>query len=224
MDQEPHPYGALSDAQPGLPQQPPAVRRRRVPRVAIVAGITAFFGLGGAGLAFATGGGGGTPSASFSSASSSTSTSLPEKPHARFGWAGPGMGGMGMVGGGKVIHGEYTVQDGSTYRTVTVQSGQVTSVSSSSITVLSPDGVSETYQVEPTTVVDSQAGGISSVAAKDQVRLQGLLQSGKRTAANIVDVTKVGDSHQGFGMGHPHGPGTPPGPGTPAGPAQGATA
>ncbi len=217
MDQDPHPYGALSDPQPSQPEQPPAPRSRRVPRMAIGAGITAFLGLGGAGLAFATGGGGGTPAASFSS-SASTSTTVAQHHHGRFGWGGPAMPAMGMAGGRNVIHGEYTIQDGSTFRTITVQSGQVTSVSPTSITVVSPDGVSETYQVQPSTVVDSQAGGISSVAAKDQVRLQGLLQSGKRTATNIVDVTKVGDSRQGFGLGHPHGPGMP------TAPAQGAPA
>ncbi len=216
MDQDPHPYGALSDPQPTQPEQPPAPRRRRVPRMAIGAGITAFLALGGAGLAFATGGGSGTPAASFSSSSSSTtSTTVPEHPHARF---DPHKPAMGMRGGRNVIHGEYTIQEGSTFRTITVQSGQVTAVSPTSITVVSPDGVSETYQVQTSTVVDSQTGGISSVAPKDQVRLQGLLQSGKRTATNIVDVTKVGDSRQGFGLGHPHGPGMP------TAPAQGAPA
>jgi hypothetical protein len=185
--------------------------------------VTAFLGLGGAGLAFAVGGGGGTPSASLSASSSTSSTTLPAD-HPRIGKGmrpfGPGFGGHGGV-----VHGQFTIRSGSSYKTVSVQTGQVTSVSTGSITVASPDGFTQTYTVEASTIVDSQAGGISAVAKNDTVHLEGVVQGGKTTATDIVDVTKIGASRQGFGFGS--GPGGPargfdgPGPagGGPAGPS-----
>jgi hypothetical protein len=110
----------------------------------------------------------------------------------------------------------------------------VTDVSSSSLTVKSSDGYTHTYKVVPTTVVDSQAGGISSVAKNDQVDLLATPQNGSDTATNIVDRTKVGASRQGFGFGRAKpapAPGGAPGSsnssanfgGFPGGPAPGAS-
>lgn len=208
MDQDPHPYGAL-----GSPPPPRGRRRRRVPRVAIAAGVTALLGLGGAGLAFGAGGGGGAPAASLSSSSSSSpgAGSVPKRPHVHPGRAGRLMPRLGAPGG-RVLHAEYTVRDGTTFRTVTIQLGRVTSVSPTSITVLSADGYSRTYAIQPSTVVDSQNDGISSVAVKDQVRLQGLLQGSKRIATEITDVTKVGQSRHAFGLTRPPAPGPVPAP------------
>jgi hypothetical protein len=105
---------------------------------------------------------------------------------------------------GGAVHGQATVPNGSGgYRTVEFQVGKATSVSSSSITVSSADGFAHTYAVVPSSVVDSQAGGISTVAKGDQVRVIGSTESGKDTAVNIVDTTKVGNSRKGFGFGGP---------------------
>jgi hypothetical protein len=215
------PYDQLGGA--GSPAGPP---RRRVPKVAVAVGLTALFGLGGAGAALALDGGSSTPSGALSSSSSSSSsTSLPPaKGHPPMGM---GRGGLKGLGGG-VIHGEYTVKNGSTYQTLDEQVGTVQSVSKTSISVRSADGFTQTYVVESSTVVDAQADGISTVTAGDTVRVEALVQETNnpptRTATNIVDVTKIGSSRKGFGLGMgpgqygggPNGHPVPAGPGTPA--------
>ena len=113
-------------------------------------------------------------------------------------FGGPGM--AGRFGMGPVVHGQYTVKSGSSYKTVEVQVGTVTAVSSTSITVKSSDNYEHTYAVDAATVVDSQAGGISSVQDGDQVRLAATSQGGKDTAVDIRDLTKIGSSRTHFGF------------------------
>lgn len=218
MDNGPHPYEHLDDPAPD--EAPAAPKQRRVPRVAVAAGLTVFLALAGAGLAFATSGGGGSATPLSSSGSSST-TSVPGK-HGRpamraGGFAGRGFGAFGGLGGfgggGSIVHAQYTEKDGSGYRTMDYQSGQVTSVSSSSITVKSSDGYTATYAVQPTTVVDSQSGGISAVDTNDAVVVTAVVDNSTATATNLVDTTKVGASRQSFGFGPANGSkmrGTPP--------------
>jgi hypothetical protein len=187
----------------------------------VALGLTLFLGLAGAGVAFAIGGGGGHPAASLSSSStSSPSTSVPAGKHVH---PGPGMRPFFGPGGGGVVHGVYTVPNGSGFRTLAEQTGQVTAVSATSLTVKSADGFAQPYTVEPSTVVDSQAGGISTVAKGDTVRVQATVSGAKQTAINIVDVTKIGSSRQGFGFGSApakgsNWPGPPIGDGGPGGP------
>jgi hypothetical protein len=171
-------------------------------KIAVTVGLSAFLGLAGAGVAFAVSGG--SPA---TGSSSSTSTSLPAKgPHGRPG--GP-LGSMGIGGG--VVHGRYTVKSGAGYKTIDVQVGSVSAVTPTSVTVVSSDGFSATYVVQASTVVDSQAGGISSVAKTDQVRIEGLVSGNNTTATSIIDITKIGASRKGFGLpeGGPMGPGGP---------------
>ena len=217
MDEQPSPYHPA-------PEAGPPVAPRRVPRVAIAVGLTALFGLGGAGLAFATGGGGVTGPSLSASSSTSTPAAPPVKgPHGngrgpamRFGGAFGGPGGFG----GQVVHAEYTVKDGSSYKTYAEQVGQVVHVSPTSITVTSadgsPNGFTQTYAVESSTVVDSQAGGISAVAGKDTVRIEALVSGTTETATNIVDTTKIGASRKGFGYPAPPADGPEDAPGVPA--------
>ena len=202
---------------------PPAAPtpRRGVPRVAVVVGLTTFLGLAGAGVAFAVGGGGAAP-ASLSASSSTSSTSNPKGPDGHPGMRmGPaaGLGGLGGPGGA-VVHGIYTIKSGSSYKTVAEQVGQVTAVSTTSLTVKSTDGFVQVYVVQSSTVVDSQAGGISSVANGDTVRVEALVAGETQTATNIIDTTKIGASRQGFGFGAGHpkgGPGeAPASPSTPS--------
>jgi hypothetical protein len=176
----------------------------------LAGGLATGLALGGAGLAFAA-------TSSTSSPPSSTPTTAPAG-QPRFGgpggfkaFAGPGglraFGGLGGVGG--VVHGQVTVRNkNGGYQTVDVQTGKASPVGSSSITVTSPDGYTHTYVVSSTTVVDAQRDGIASIASGDQVSVVATTVSGKDTATNIVDITKVGASHKGFGFG----PGTEPGP------------
>ena len=143
------------------------------------------------------------------------------KPAMRFGGAVGGPGGFG----GQVVHAEYTVKDGTTYKTYAEQVGQVVTVSKTSITVKSDDGFTQTYTVQSSTVVDSQADGIGAVAGTDTVRIEALVAGTTQTATNIVDTTKIGSSRKGFGYPTPaagadgYGPGGPDGP-APSGPAQ----
>ena len=113
--------------------------------------------------------------------------------------------------GGDVVHGQYTVKSGTAYKAVDVQLGTVSAVSQTSITVVSSDGFSATYAVQPSTVVDSQAGGISSVAKNDQVRIEALVSGNSTTATSVSDITKIGASRKGFGLpaGGRMGPGGP---------------
>jgi hypothetical protein len=227
MSYEPNPYVE--------PEQMPKPTRRfgRLPRAALTGGVAVGLALGGAGLAFAASGGGSSPSQvpAGATAASPPSTSVPGpapkvgkprfgRPFGPGGFAAGGLGGMAGLGGlGKVVHGQATVRSGTGYKTVEFQLGQVTSVSSNSITVRSPDGYTHTYSVLPTTVVDAQAGGISSVAGKDQVQIISNQASGKDTATNVLDTTKLKSSRTSFGFGSgPNGPRLPGagGPGSPA--------
>lgn len=186
---------------------PAPAPRRRIPRIAAGAGITAFLALAGAGLAFAVGGGS-TQGAALSSSSSSSSASTPKSPPAARHHPGR-MHRMGFAlkgPGGAIVHGLFTVRNGSGYVTVAVQRGKVRAVSPTSITVQSLDGYKYTYTVEKSTVVDPQSGGISAVVSGDEVVVRALVQGkSKETATAIADLTKIGASRAGFGF-RPAGP------------------
>ncbi|MDE3204695.1 MAG: hypothetical protein KGQ66_10775 [Acidobacteriota bacterium] len=182
---------------------------RRRPRVAVAAGVVAVVGLGGAGLALASSGGShGAASLASSSSTTPPTSSASNSPAVT---PGPGLAGPMGAGRGGVLHGQYTIAHGTSYETIDEQVGSVDTVSSSSITVVSPDGFKATYSVDASTVVDSQAGGISAVLAKDNVRIEALVKGNSSVATEIVDVTKIGSSRQGFGL--PGGPGGGWGPG-----------
>lgn len=216
----------LTPDQPHMPTPGKTRRLGRVPRALMVGGLTVGLALGGAGIAFAATSGSSTPS------SSTPGTTTPAKPatgpgpmHRGFKGFGPGgpggtfgFGGLGGIGGlGRVLHGSFTTPaSGGGYKTVEVQVGKVTAVGQGSITVKSADGYSDTYVVTSSTVVDAQRDGISSVKTGDQVQVLATKASGKDTAANVVDTTKVGASRKSFGFG--------PRPAPPAAPAPPTTA
>lgn len=236
MDQPTNPYGGPLEPE----WTPPPAREpgpmRRMSRVALGVGLAAFLGMAGAGVAFAVGGGSSTSTGSGSSNGSATPPkgTAPAHPGRRLGGpAGHGMGILGMgPGRGRVLHAQYTVEvpasagSGSsstpTYKTIVVQVGKaVVSSSHDSITVTSADHYAQTYMVVPSTIVDAQANGISTIANGDTVRIEGIVtgattQSGLGEtveATNIVDTTKIGASRQGFGLARPGGPlggGAPP--------------
>ena len=156
---------------------------------------------------------------SLMSGTSSTSTpAVPAAPPAGrhgMGRFGPG-GGPGLMGGG-MVHGVFTVRNGTGYRVVEVQTGVVQpGNTSASLTVKSDDGYSQSYTVQPSTVVNSQAGGISTVKSGDRVRVQAVQQGSGYTATDVIDMTQIGSSHQGFGFDPP---GPPAGAGTGSAPA-----
>lgn len=188
---------------------PPEPPRRRLPRAVLAGGLAAGLALGGAGIAYAASSSGGSSpaNAAASGPTSTTPSTLPNgKSPGHPGRSGMKEGGFGLPGlgfpglRGRVLYGQATIQqpDGTT-KTVEYQSGSVSSVSGSSIT-LSTGSYTHTYKVDPSTVVDAQAGGISTVAKGDQVRLLATQQGGTDTAVNIVDVTKIQSSRSGFGF------------------------
>ncbi|MGH9055327.1 MAG: hypothetical protein ACRDYY_05600 [Acidimicrobiales bacterium] len=175
---------------------PAAARLGRLSKLALVSGASVGLALGGAGIAYAAGSG--------ASATSPSSPSSPASPGGHTGHPGRhAMGGLGGLGG-RVLHGQATVRTpAGTDKTAEIQVGVVSGVTTTSITVKSSDGYTHTYDVVPTTVVDSQAGGISSVSNGDTVRVIATTDNGEDTATNVADATKLRASRAGFGFAPP---------------------
>jgi hypothetical protein len=201
----------------------PARRSRRTPAL-IAGGLVAGFFLAGLGVAFAqTGSSPTTPTIPVSPvpppagqivpapAPAQGSTPAPGPHFGRGGHGdhgGPfggklfgfgGFGGFGRFGG---LHGEFTIRkpDGNGFQTVATQTGEVTAVSPSSITVKSEDGFSRTYSVDENTLVGSGRDGIGTVKTGDTVHIAGVVDGGKAQAAAILDSTQLGKlgDHWGF--------------------------
>lgn len=179
---------------------PPRRRPRLVPVLA-VAVIALAAGGGVAYLALHSGGTASTVASSQGAANSpgpSPSASAPSD-HKR----GPGrfFGGFGFGGS---IHGQITVpKPGGGYQTLDVQTGTVTAVSSSSITVKSADGYSKTYVVSSSTDVNAHAA-IGTVKKGDTVALTATVAGSKATADSIFDFASIrsGGEHFNFPFGH----------------------
>jgi hypothetical protein len=172
-------------------------------RLVMAGGLAAGLALGGAGISFAA-------SSNSSSSSTTTPPNTPVKPgHGPrgFGPGLPGLGGFGRFGGlGQVVHGQATVRTPKgTYQTIDFQVGTVKDVSSTSISVNSPDGSSgwnpHNYVVTANTIVNAQRDGISTVKAGDQVWVIATESGGTSTATNITDLTQLKNSWAGFGFG-----------------------
>jgi hypothetical protein len=184
------------------PAGPPGKQGRRGSRrVAVLAGVVAAGLLAGAGVAFATTGSPAHPVAAAAAVAPSAAPSrppsqvpmphrLPFRPGSMHGGgfgAGSPFGAGGPFG---VVHGQYVVtKPGGGYQTIDFQTGKVTAVSSTSITLRSPDGYVHSYVVTGSTSVDAQRGGISSVKAGHQVSVQATVGGGAATAARIADLT-----------------------------------
>jgi hypothetical protein len=193
------------DAEAPAPEAPqPPGRRWRWPRTtrsgrATAAGaVVAALAIAGIGVAAAQSG----------SSSTSTPTTVPNpaprfdmpgmpgKPFGRHRFGGPGPGpGLGLGSG--ALHGEFVTRNGTSgFRTVDVQTGQVTEVSTTAITVKSDDGFSKTYAVDTNTLVDAGRDGIGTVKKGDTVNLTAVVTDGKATAMNVNDMTTLGSIRQ----------------------------
>jgi hypothetical protein len=178
----------------------------------VLAGVAVVALLGGAGAALASTGSGspaGSPSAvAASPAPSPTQQGRPGPGGPGFRRFGAGAGFGGLFG---ALHGQFVVaKPGGGYETVDVQSGQVTAVSTTSITLKSADGFSKGYAVASSTVVDAQRDGIGSVKVGNQVTLLASVSGSTATATSITDLTLLPRGHAGFGFGRPSsgGPGS----------------
>jgi hypothetical protein len=169
----------------------------------IIAGVAVAALLGGAGAAVAATHSP-TPAAS-SSALISNPTPTPGQPGApapkfprdRFG-RGPGLG-FGLFG---ALHGQFVIaKSGGGYQTVDVQTGQVTAVSSTSITLKSSDGFTNTYVITSSTLVDAQRDGIGSVKVGNQASVQATVSGSAATAVSLEDLTLLQQERPVFGIG-----------------------
>ena len=168
-------------------------RRGRRVRPLLLSGVAVIALAGGAGVGLAATGSSGASASLTSTTSASPSASASASPaasarahrklaHRRF---------AGIIGG-RILHGQVVVpKSGGGYQTVDVQRGQVTAVSSTSITVKSADGYSATYGVSSSTTVDAQSSGIGSVKVGDRVVLEATLSGGTATASHILDRTEL---------------------------------
>ncbi len=150
--------------------------------------------------------------------SSSGSTATPKGPGGRGGGFGRGFGGgFGGAGfggpGGRVIHGEYTVEGPNGYETLEEQVGTVSAISETdsstntwSLTVTSADKTAITYVVDSGTNVDSGEIGVSAISSGDTVNVTAVLASGTSTAKEINDTTKDQSNEHSWAPSGPTGP------------------
>ena len=201
----------MHDNEPVTPSPEPRPRRFRTPLVA--GAVMAGFFIVGLGVAYAQT----DPSTTTAPATPPNGQIAPDPgqpapgpglgKHLGRGHHGPfgklfGMGGFGGFGRGGALHGEFTIRrpDGNGFQTMAVQTGEVTAVSPSSITVKSEDGFSRTYSVDENTVVGSGRDGIGTVKNGDTVRIAGVVEGGEAKAAAVIDSTSLGKigEHWGF--------------------------
>lgn len=172
----------------------------------IIAGVAVAALLGGAGAAVAA------THTSTPAASSSAVITNPTPSPGLPGSAGPatprfhGFGPMFGLGGGVfgALHGEFvTGKSGGGYETVDVQNGQVTAVSTTSITVKSADGFTKSYAVTSSTIVDAQRDGIGSVKVGNQAAVQATVTGSTATAISIEDLTLLQQARPNSGLATP---------------------
>ena len=134
---------------------------------------------------------------------------------------GRGFGGPGGPGLRGAVHGEFVVPDGTGWRTVAVQRGEVTAVSSTALTVKSKDGYTKTYVLTPKTLVNAGRDGIATVKKGEQVAVAATVKNGTATADHVRDLTLLEEHRDELGPppGGPGGPGGPAPNGTPASPS-----
>jgi hypothetical protein len=178
----------------------------------VLTGVAVAALLGGAGAALAATNSpapGVSPSAvAASPAPSPTPAGRPGAGHGpqsrRFGGFG-GFGGFGLGGGAfGALHGQFVVPKSSGgYQTLDVQSGQVTAVSATSITLKSRDGYTKAYVVASSTAVDAQRDGIGSVKVGNQVSVVATVSGSTATATTVADMTLLQQNRSHFGFGRP---------------------
>lgn len=100
------------------------------------------------------------------------------------------------------VHGQIVLaKPGGGFRTVDFQNGTVTKVDSTSITLKSADGFSQSYPITSSTIVTAGRNGIGSVTSGNSAIVIATVSGSTATAARIIDLTQVLRSHQQFGFG-----------------------
>jgi hypothetical protein len=160
------------------------VRTRIIAAAAVVAGLAA----GATGVALADN----TPTSTVSPTPSASPNADPKgdgaRPKLPKGLRPGGRHGLGKLGGGGALHGEFVVPDGSGgFRTMVVQRGEVTAVSKTEITVVSEDKFSTTYAVTADTLVNAARDGITTIKKGAKVNVAATKVGDKVTAVHIGD-------------------------------------
>ncbi|RSM40291.1 hypothetical protein DMB66_57355 [Actinoplanes sp. ATCC 53533] len=184
----------------GKPRVKIAVAGAIVAAVVATAGITAaVLGTNDGGSAATTGGPPGATGQGFAGAGGQGSTGG-QAPGGGQAPTGGGRGG-GLGGGGgtaAALHGTYVVSDGNGgYVTQESQTGTVSAVSATSITVKSVDGYSKTYVVGTSTTVDNGADQIADVATGHTVRVVATVSGNTATATTVTDTNLATTTQQG---------------------------
>ena len=136
-------------------------------------------------------------------------------PRGGMGGMGGGMGGPGMRG---AVHGQFVVPDGTGWRTVAMQRGVVTAVSSTSLTVKSKDGYTKTYVLTAKTLVNAGRDGIATVKKDQEVAVVATVKGHTSTAVDVRDLSLIKAQRKEFRP-PPGGPGPAAPRGTPASPS-----
>jgi hypothetical protein len=89
------------------------------------------------------------------------------------------------------VHGEFVTPNGTGFRTLAMQRGQVTKVSSGSLTVKSADGFTRTYAVDENTLVNAGRDGIGDVKEGDTVGVMAVVNGDPASAMRISDGTRT---------------------------------
>ncbi|HEY3607430.1 MAG TPA: hypothetical protein VGL06_08010 [Pseudonocardiaceae bacterium] len=124
----------------------------------------------------------------------------------RFG-AGGGPGGLALA---NALHGDFVVSVNGALVTDRLQTGTVTAVSATDITLKSTDGYTQSYVINSGTSVDNGANTIGDVATGNTVTVTAAL-SGSTATANTLEDATLGGGGRGFGAGAPPAGGVPPG-------------
>lgn len=204
MERQDHPTGTMPPAPPYQPpyqwtppqQQAPEPERSKwsTRKTTAVTAVAAAAVLAVGGVAVAQAGG--------------SDTGTAQGPGGQFG--GPGDGGFRDGGAGLTgtLHGTFVTQSGGTYVTRLMQTGEVTAVSSGSITVKSADGYTKTYTLSSSTTVN---GGQSQLSAIQTGHTVTVIASESAAATTVTDQSLAGTGQNGGPGGFP---GAPPGQGS----------
>jgi hypothetical protein len=106
---------------------------------------------------------------------------------------GPFHRGGFFAGPGGIVHGQVVVPEaGGKFRTEDIQTGRVTAVSGSSLTVRSADGYTKSYRVTSATQVDAGKTGIGSVKVGNQVAVTATVSGSTASLTRILDLSLLG--------------------------------
>ena len=141
--------------------------------------------------------------------SGSTTAAGPGGGNARFGGGRFGPGGGAALA--NALHGDFVVSLNGAYVTDRMQTGTVTSISATDLTLKSADGYTQSYVINSGTTVDTGANTIKDVAQGNTVTVVAALSGSTATANTIEDTTLGGSPRGGFGAGGPPAGGPPPG-------------